>query len=398
MPDGHGGWTIDRINEAYHTGEADKLPGGGGATAAAAVTHNFGIPIDHFVALDFAGFTSLIDALGGIDLDVPKTLTATVLPRGDTGGYEYTFFAGRQHLNGELALAYSRFRLDAEGDFGRIKRQQSVVLAAQQRALSLGWVDQPLSVWNKYHSAVRTDIPSYQLPGFALLAKQMEGHGVAARSLGEAGATTETIIPGSGADVLLPNPDVIARIVAEAFDSPSLGAVTLARLRAIYPSVPGETAGASPVQRALPSVPASSGTFAAGPAGAPQPPQQPSEAQLNPGPGGSSGTVSPPARVAAPRTSTRPEANDHGRTAPAAPSESSLTPPPGAVAPQPHVPTPKPTDPAAAVATVAPSANATPSRRALGSIATEGTQPTAPLPASPPLPISAPSAATATAR
>jgi len=82
VPDGRGGWTIDRLNEAYHTGEMGHLSGGGGETAAAAVTHNFGIPIDYYVALDFAGFTSLVDALGGIDVAVPGTLTATVLLNG----------------------------------------------------------------------------------------------------------------------------------------------------------------------------------------------------------------------------------------------------------------------------------------------------------------------------
>lgn len=235
VPDGRGGWTIDRLNEAYHTGETAHLSGGGGEAAAAAVTHNFGIPVDYYVALDFAGFTSLVDALGGIDIEVPERLTATVLPKANSGGYEYTFFAGGQHLSGELALAYSRFRLDSAGDLGRIQRQQAVVLAARQRALSLGWIDHPLKVWNKYDSAVQTDIPTYKLPGYALLGKQVEGRGIVTRSLGESGATTETIIPGSGADVLQPNPAAIARIISETFGDPALGATALARLRQLYP-------------------------------------------------------------------------------------------------------------------------------------------------------------------
>ncbi len=235
VPDGHGGWTSDRVNEAYRTGEVDRLPGGGPAAAAAAVTHNFGIPIDHYVALDFAGFTQLVDALGGIDIEVPHALTATVLPKANDGAYEYAFFEGREHLNGELALAYSRFRLDAEGDFGRIKRQQAIVLAARERALSLGWINHPVSVWDKYSSAMQTDLPAYQLPGFALLAKQIESRGITSRSLGEDGATREVILRGSGADVLFPNPGVIAGIIAETFDDPSLGQATQDRLGKLYP-------------------------------------------------------------------------------------------------------------------------------------------------------------------
>ena len=234
VPDGHGGWTMDRINEAYHTGEADKLQGGGGGAAASAIEHNFGIHIDHYVVLDFDGFMRLIDALGGIDLDVPTTITTTILPKANTGGYDYTFLAGTQHLNGELALGYARFRDDPEGDLGRIQRQQRVALAARQRALSLDWLSHPLDIWNKYNSALHTDLHIWELPGFALLAKQIETNGIHTRSLGEPGATTEVILP-SGADVLLPEPSIIARIVGDTFGDPSLRDATLAQLQRLYP-------------------------------------------------------------------------------------------------------------------------------------------------------------------
>jgi LCP family protein required for cell wall assembly len=235
-PDGNGGWAMDRINEPYHTGEIDKLPGGGGALAAQAITHNFGIPIDYYVDFDFNSFMALIDALGGIDLNVPAQITATVLPAANTGAYEYTYFPGQQHLNGELALAYSRFRLDSEGDLGRIQRQQAVALAARQKAMALGWVDHPLTIWQKYDAAVSTNIPAYMVPGLALLAKQIESNGITTRSLGEAAAVQLGVIPGSGAQVLFPNPEVVAQIVSETFNNPSYGQTTLAQLQRLYPA------------------------------------------------------------------------------------------------------------------------------------------------------------------
>jgi len=238
VPDGKGGWTTDRINQAYHTGEADKLQGGGGVAAEAAIEHNFGIHIDHYVVIDFSGFMRLIDALGGIDLNIPTSITTTILPEANNGGYEYTFLAGMQHLNGELALGYSRFRNDPQGDLGRIQRQQQVALAARQRALSLDWLSHPFDVWNKYSSAVHTDLHIWDLPGFALLAKQIQTSAIQTRSLGEAGATTDAILP-SGADVLLPDPTAVARIVGETFGDPSLRDATLARLQRLYP-VPGK--------------------------------------------------------------------------------------------------------------------------------------------------------------
>ncbi|MGI8552062.1 MAG: LCP family protein [Dehalococcoidia bacterium] len=266
VPDGHGGWTTDRINTAYFIGEVNQIPGGGPASAEMAIKHNFGISIDHYVVLDFNGFMQLIDAAGGIDLDVQRTITATVLPKSNDGGYEYTFLAGRQHLNGELALAYARFRLDQQGDFGRIRRQQEVALAARDRALSLGWLNpfQASNLWDKYNSAVQTDLPGYQIPGYALLAKQIQGHGIQTRSLGEPGATSEVILPGSGADVLFPNPSIVARIVGDTFNDTTLRDETFARLQRIYPAPGAIPQGTATVPTAT-STPTDSALGAGGP-------------------------------------------------------------------------------------------------------------------------------------
>jgi LCP family protein required for cell wall assembly len=236
VPDGHGGWTMDRINAAFHTGELGKLPGGGGAAAAAAVTRDFGIPIDHYVVMDFAGFMKVIDALGGVTIEVPHTFTATVVPEANTGGYDYTFFAGRQHFDGELALAYARFRYDPEGDFGRIKRQQQIALAARDEALSLGWTTHALSLWSEYKQSLESDIPAYQIPGYALLASQMQSHPIATYSLGDTTATMPVVLAGSGADVLLPVPAKMADVVAEALHDPGIGLAALNSLQRQYPT------------------------------------------------------------------------------------------------------------------------------------------------------------------
>jgi LCP family protein required for cell wall assembly len=244
-PDGRGGWAMDRINEPYHTGEILRLPGGGGALAAQAVSHNLGIRVDYYVDFDFNQFMRLVDAIGGIDIEVPATLTATVYPSADTGAYEYTFYPGAQHLDGELALAYSRFRLNADGDFGRIKRQQAVGLAARQKALALGWIDHPLDVWQKYSAATQTNIPAYLLPGLALLSKQISPESITTRSLGETGAVREAVIPVSGADVIYPIPEAVSKIVTETFGDPAIGATAFNQLQHLYPGGNGPAPGAA---------------------------------------------------------------------------------------------------------------------------------------------------------
>ena len=67
------------------------------------------------------GLQKIVDAVGGVDVNVPFTWTDA-----NTGGQ--TFKKGKAHLNGELALAYARMRdEDPEGDYGRQKRQQEVI-------------------------------------------------------------------------------------------------------------------------------------------------------------------------------------------------------------------------------------------------------------------------------
>ena len=78
------------------------------------------LPIDHYVLIDFSGFQELVDALGGITITVPEPFTAVD---------GTVFAAGEQHMNGKLALTYSRHRGDLEGDLGRIERQQQVIRA-----------------------------------------------------------------------------------------------------------------------------------------------------------------------------------------------------------------------------------------------------------------------------
>jgi LCP family protein required for cell wall assembly len=120
------------------TGASDRLAVAslGGATrlieTVRAVT---GVAIDHFVEFDFAGFEKVVDAVGGVDLQVPEAM------RDRLSGLELS--AGCNHLDGAAALAYARarhvevqdrsdggFRADPTGDLGRIGRQQLLLVVA----------------------------------------------------------------------------------------------------------------------------------------------------------------------------------------------------------------------------------------------------------------------------
>ncbi len=200
-------WGAAKINAAYAYGQLYGYPGGGPAAAVAAVEYNYHIDIHHYVVIDWVGFVRLIDALGGIDIVVPEAVsdftTDTLKPFEND-----TVQAGEQHMNGEQALAYSRVRVD--GDLKRIERQQLVIKAAARRALSLGLITRLPELWSSYRDAVVTDIDSGLIPGFALLARNLDLENIESFSLGPA---LYSGIAEDGALVLLPNFDEVYAII-----------------------------------------------------------------------------------------------------------------------------------------------------------------------------------------
>ncbi|MDG4829860.1 LCP family protein [Solwaraspora sp. WMMD1047] len=100
-----------------------------------------GVRIDHVVMVDFAGFKEIIDALGGVEIDVEEAFTSTHSLNPD-GRRE--FKAGRQVMDGAAALDYARERFAfADGDFARIRHQQQVIKAILDKAASGGLLTDP---------------------------------------------------------------------------------------------------------------------------------------------------------------------------------------------------------------------------------------------------------------
>lgn len=133
---GHG---KTRINMADNFGEAERYPGGGPALLREMLEENVGLTFDRYIRIDFQGFAEMIDLLGGIDVDV-RCPTELWVPNMKSPG-EYllwrSFAASMQHMDGELALMYSRCRAHT-AVFDRDRRQREVLLAIRKRVLELG--------------------------------------------------------------------------------------------------------------------------------------------------------------------------------------------------------------------------------------------------------------------
>lgn len=95
----------------------------------------FGVSVQYLVNINFDGFMQLIDALGGIDVDVKTPIYDPYYPK--DGTYEYETFSidvGPHHMDGELALKYARSR-ETTSDFDRSQRQQQIIYAIKEKAL-----------------------------------------------------------------------------------------------------------------------------------------------------------------------------------------------------------------------------------------------------------------------
>lgn len=170
------GFTQGILNEVYMWGERnpERFPGPEpGVTALRDVAETLlGLPIDHYVLVDMIGFAQLVDIIGGVDITVQRPMAAPLYDR-STGGYEMIEFSvGKQHLNGDLALAYSRSRTGSN-DYSRMARQRCVISSVVDQAGPLTMMTRLPSLLGVIENSVSTDIPISDLPYLINLAPKV---------------------------------------------------------------------------------------------------------------------------------------------------------------------------------------------------------------------------------
>lgn len=124
-----------KINSAHAYAEKAK-EGTGPEAAKETVSEVLGIPIHYYIRVNFTGFKKIVDAIGGVDINVEKNLYDPYYPGPNDKGYvTVNIKAGNQHMNGDTALKYARSR-QTTSDFDRGKRQQQVMVAIKDKILS----------------------------------------------------------------------------------------------------------------------------------------------------------------------------------------------------------------------------------------------------------------------
>jgi len=185
VPLGNGSVFGPKLNSlmAYAERHPDEFPQGGLATLEDAVGGLLDIDIDYHAQIDFFGFVKLVDAVGGVDVNVKKAFYDEqydglgVNPKGVRGwGVE----AGLQRFTGWEALAYARVRkAPGESDFTRAARQQEVLVALRAKIMEDGGILTRLpSLLEAFGGLVKTDIPTDRLPDLAAIADEMDPNAI----------------------------------------------------------------------------------------------------------------------------------------------------------------------------------------------------------------------------
>ncbi len=162
----------------------------GGPALAASSTSDLlgGVPVDRYIRINVQGVEKLIDALGGVDIYVPYDMYY----QDDSQHLYINLNQGDQHLNGSQALQFLRFRHDRNGDIGRIQRQQMMMRALMEQALSPATITRLPQILSVIQENLDTNLSVEELVALTSFASEMNRSSVQMLMLpGEFSSPTE---------------------------------------------------------------------------------------------------------------------------------------------------------------------------------------------------------------
>jgi len=193
---------------------------GGPELAMKTVSQFTGLPVDRYVITDFEGFKALIDAVGGVELDVEKNMYYH--DPTDKGVYDINLKKGLQQLDGNKALQYARFRHDATSDYTRTERQRKLLAAIANQMKSGTTLIQLPSILKEVTPYVQTNISSMDMLKLSALGLSLNTQSPGNYQLPPMGMFRESHKAGS---VLVPDVDQVQSFIQEKLQPPTAEAM-----------------------------------------------------------------------------------------------------------------------------------------------------------------------------
>jgi polyisoprenyl-teichoic acid--peptidoglycan teichoic acid transferase len=163
----------------YAMNDPKQFPGGdarGFRAVTGAVQELVGVPLDGAVVVDLNGFVDLVDAVGGLWIDIPTSLYDAHYPKPDGTGYiQISIPAGCQKLSGRRALEYARSR-HQDDDYGRMRRQQSVLVALDRELDPIALLPRVPDLLDIAKDNLWTTIQPNDIADLAVLAAHVDSH------------------------------------------------------------------------------------------------------------------------------------------------------------------------------------------------------------------------------
>ncbi len=203
----------DRINAAHVFG--------GPSMAMHAVESTFGIPIQHYVRVNFTALTRLVDLVGGIDVYVDQDINDPTYPSMNYGYDPFVISKGWHHMDGATALKYARTR-HGSSDFFRMRRQQQIIMALRDRVLSTDAIPKLLpnlpQIMSTLRDAVSTDMSFTEMARLLVYAKDLPADRITRVVVSEDDA--QHIRTSAGAAVLVPYPGRMRLLASQLYSLP----------------------------------------------------------------------------------------------------------------------------------------------------------------------------------
>lgn len=169
----------NRINTVDYLGQTYNYPNDGPGLLSQVISDTLGIRVDKYMKIRMSEFGRLIDSLGGVTITLDEPFYDYVTANGVVESLSLP--AGKNHLDGETATKYIRYRYSSS-DLDRGARQQRVLVAIKNRILELQWLPRIGELWGVYRDMVQTDLGFFDVLRLAEFGSRLDSKAIHGRA------------------------------------------------------------------------------------------------------------------------------------------------------------------------------------------------------------------------